>query len=249
MKIFPLFLSLLLLLLLSGCALLMPSPKHVDAYQLRASFYQGPCFGRCPVYTLSLYQNGMLLYEGERFTDMPGTWYKLLGRAEVAALIDSFTAADLSRFPLSFPSNVPDASIRTLTFVDIKQQKTYRSSFKEEAPQELKSLADRMASLTAAGGFRQYVDTVRTGETFFGQPIELKQEELLVHLYPEVNPAAWIVKYSKQNTSIKERLTPNGHYYLLLADPNKMPTEELLELLRQDRDVISAQRNQRISPR
>lgn len=248
MKNFPILLSLLLLLL-SSCAFLLPSPRHLDAYQLRASFQQGPCFGRCPVYTLSLYQNGLLLYEGERFTDMPGTWYKLLGRAEVAALIDSFTVADMSRFPLSFPSNVPDASVNTLTFVDVKQQKTYRTSFREEAPKELKYLAERMAGMAAVGGFRQYVDTIRTGETFFGQPIELKKEELLVHLYPEVNPQAWIIKYSKQNASIKERLTPNGHYYLLLADPNSMPTDELLELLRQDRDVISAQRNQQVTPR
>lgn len=242
-------LAVLASLLISGCAFLAPTPKHLESYQLRASYQQGPCFGRCPVYKLSLYQNGLLLYEGERFTDKEGTWYKLLGRTEVAALLDSFTALDLSRFPASFPSRIPDAATIQLSFTTLPDGKRLATAFKEEAPEDLLRMAERMRSLAASGGFRQYVDTIRTGENLIGQPIVVEKEEIIVHLKPETNPEAWVVKYARQKASIKEKLTPNGSYYVVLVRPATISIEELIDLMRQDEAVISAQRNQQLNPR
>lgn len=244
-----LILTVLISLLISGCAFLAPTPKHLENYQLRATYQQGPCFGRCPIYKLSIYQNGLLLYEGERFTDKEGTWYKLLGRTEVAALLDSFTALDMSRFPSSFPSRLPDAATISMSFINLPSGERFATVFKEEANEELLRMADRMRSLAASSGFRQYVDTIRTGENLIGQTIQVKKEEIIVHLKAETNPDAWIVKYAKQEASIKEKLTPNASYYVILASPATMPIKELIDLMRRDEAVISAQRNQQLNPR
>lgn len=237
-------------LLLGSCAFLAPTPKNLDRYQLRATYQQGPCFGRCPVYTLSLYQNGLLVYEGERFTDKEGTWYRLLGRTEVATVLDSFMALDMRRFPVSFPSRVPDLATVSLSFIDLSAQgQRFVTAFKEEAPADLLKMAERMRSLAQAGGFRQYIDTIRTGENLIGLPIEIKKEEIIVHLRPTTKPDAWIVKYAKQNAQIKEKLTPNGSYYRIEVDTGQMELEELLDLMRRDEAVLSAQRNQQLNPR
>lgn len=236
-------------LFLGSCAFLAPTPKHLDSYQLRATYQQGPCFGRCPVYTLSLYQNGLLVYEGERFTDKEGTWYKLLGRTEVAAVLDSFVALDMRRFPASFPSRVPDLATVTMSFVNLPDGERFVTAFKEEAPDDLLKMAERMRALAQASDFRQYIDTIRTGENLIGLPIETKKEEIIVHLQPTTNPDAWIVKYARQNAKIKEKLTPSGSYYLIEVDTGLMDLEELIDLMRRDEAVLSAQRNQQLNPR
>ncbi len=237
-------------LLLGSCAFLAPTPKHLGNYQLRATYRQGPCFGRCPVYTLNLYQNGLLVYEGERFTDKEGTWYKLLGRTEVNAVLDSFVALNMGRFPASFPSRVPDLATVSLSFIDLAAGgERFVTAFKEEAPDDLLKMAERMRTLAQGSGFRQYIDTVRTGENLIGLPIETKREEIIVHLQPTTNLDAWIVKYAKQSAKIKEKLTPSGSYYLIEVDPGLMEVEELIDLMRRDESVLSAQRNQPLNPR
>ncbi|MEL6275797.1 MAG: DUF6438 domain-containing protein, partial [Bacteroidota bacterium] len=226
-----------------------PDAKNVDNYQLRAQYEQGVCFGRCPVFKVSLYQNGLVVYEGERFTDRLGTWQKVLPRAEATAIIDSFEQSKMQTYPLSFPSQIPDLSAKTLSFISVPSQKVYKTSWRENRPDELERLGAIMHRIAESGGYKQVADSIRRGPNILGQPTNLPPEELIVHLNPKVNPQAWIVKYSKQNAQLKEKVAPNGSYYVITADPNIMGADELLGYLRQDPDVLSAQRNRQVSPR
>lgn len=243
------YLTLLSTLFLGSCEVFFPAVEKVDSYQLRAAYEQGSCFGRCPVYRISLYGNGLLVYEGEKFTDKPGTWSKLLGRAEVSTLLDSFATVGFDRLPSAYPSNLQDLSIRTLTYVALPTGRAYRTSFREEAPPAITRLADRMAALAAGSGFKQHTDTVRQRENILGLPIKRGAEEFLVHLEAGVNPQAWIVNYARESGSIKERVSPNGNYYVILVTAIDATSDEILDRLRRDRSVISAQRNRRTSPR
>jgi len=238
-----------ILVIAAACSTLYPSTKNVDSYQLRARYEQGPCFGRCPVYKLSLYQNGLVVYEGERFTNRPGTWEKLLGRDETKRILDSFALVDMSRFPASFPSRVPDLATKTLAYVDADTGNTYSTSWKENRPDELERLGQIMQRVAESGGFKQASDTIRTGPNLLGQSVQLAAEEIIVHLKAGVNPRAWIVRYGKQNAQLKERISPNGNYYVVLSDPNIMGTNELINFMRRDESVISVQRNRQVTPR
>lgn len=237
-----------LLLCASGC-LFKPTASQVSSYQLRAHYEQGACFGRCPVYALDLYQNGLLVYQGERFTDMPGTWEKVLTKPELNELVGEFSKVDFRNYPASYPSRVPDLAAITLAYAPTAGGQIYTISWKENRPEELNRLAELMRDLADAGGFTKVSDEIKKGPNILGQTVSLEAEEIIVHLEAGVNPQAWIIQYSKQNVQIKERITPNGNYYLILSDPNLMDTEELLSFLRQDESVISAQRNRQVTPR
>jgi hypothetical protein len=246
---FPFLFFAFALISVSSCALFLPDATKVEDYQLRAAYSQGPCFGRCPIYTLKLYANGLLTYEGEKFTDMPGTWSRLLTRTETGDMIRAFEEVDISRYPTSFPSQIPDMATKSVTFVRLIDKQAFKTSWKENPPAELDKLGAKMKSLASSTAWKQVSTEVRKGENLIGLPIRIAKEEVIVHLEQGVNPQAWIVKYGKQNVTIKEKLTPNGNYYVVLADPNYMGGEELLTYLRQDEDVISAQLNGKVSPR
>lgn len=246
---FPYLLLAFALIFVSNCALVLPDATKVESYQLRAAYTQGACFGRCPVYTLKLYANGLLTYEGQRFTDKPGTWSRLLTRTETADIIREFEEVNIEKYPTSFPSRIPDLATKSVTFVRLIDKQAFKTSWKEEAPAELEKLGSKMQSLASSTQWKQVSDEIRKGDNLIGLPIRVAKQELIVHLEPGVNPQAWIVKYGKQNVAIKEKLTPNGNYYVILADPNYMAGDELLTYLRQDEDVISAQMNGKVSPR
>jgi len=76
-----------------------------------------------------------------------------------------------------------------------------------------------------------------------------EREEIIVQLKDGVVADTWVIAYGKQNVKVKNRISPNSPYYVITSDPNIMGGEELLEYLRKDESVVSAQLNQQVSPR
>ena len=58
-----------------------PMPIEGDSI----SYETGPCFGRCPVYSVTVRPDGTGVFEGKRFTAMTGTRSFTLSRAEYDA--------------------------------------------------------------------------------------------------------------------------------------------------------------------
>lgn len=240
-----LFLGLVLISSLS-CELFGPIVNKADQYTKRVSYHRGACFGRCEVFTLDLYENGLVVFMGERFTDKPGTWEKTIDRRRATALIDSFARADFENYPRTFRTQIPDLSAIDFTYYG-EDGTPYLTSYRDQAPEELTQLERAMNRLAHEAGFRQTSDTIADNKF---QPVnKADREEIIVHLQPDVNPEAWIIQYGKQNVLLKERLSPNGNYYLITSDPNIMGADELLDFLRQDAAVLSAQKNGKVGPR
>jgi len=193
--------------------LLGPQASQADKYDLRIRYHRGSCYGRCEVYALNVYENGLLVFEGQRFTDRPGTWEKSIDRRRVTSLLDSFARADFPNYPRSFRGQVADAATISMTYYDAEGT-MYKTSFKDSEPPELELLSKKLHDLAHLPNYRQVSDTI----------------------------------VGRKNR-VKNRISPNSPYYIITADPNIMGAEELLEFLRQDKDVVSAQLNNAVGPR
>jgi hypothetical protein len=241
--------ALLLLTFFSSCdpaILLGPQAARADQYNLRIDYHRSGCYGRCEIYGLKVYDNGLLVFTGERFTDRPGTWEKSIDRRRVTVLLDSFERADFASYPRSFKGMIADAATVQVNYYDAAG-KLYQTSFKAEAPKELRDLSDVLHQLAHLPDYRQVSDTIAS---FRRQAVaNTDREELIVQLKDGVVAETWVIKYGKQNVALKSRISPNGNYYVITSDPNIMAAEELLTFLRQDASVVSAQENQQVSPR
>ncbi len=58
-------------LLASGCATIPGDPVAIEGDSI--SYQTGPCFGTCPMYTISIRPDGSGTFEGRRFTAVTGT--------------------------------------------------------------------------------------------------------------------------------------------------------------------------------
>lgn len=241
-RLLPALLGLAALLIFScdPASILGPQAGSADQRNMRVKFHSGACYGRCEVFTLELYTNGLMLFKGERFTERPGVWQKNIDRRRMTALVDSFDRADFENYPLGFSSQIPDAPTTEITYYDEERQ-AYKTSFKEFSPPELELLARQMRRLANLPDWRQVSEDIPEIDA---DPVAAAiREEIIVQLEEGVEAAAWIITYGKQNVKLRERISPNGSYYLITSDPNIMPAKELLEFLRKDESVISAQLN------
>lgn len=241
-----LFLSLVFL---SNCALIQPDASQVDRYLLRVRYEQEGCFGRCPIYALNIYDNGLVVFEGERFTDKEGTWQKLLSRAAFSELMADFEQAQFEDYPAAFPTTVADLSTLKLSYTRKNPTKTYITSWKIDAPKKLESLASKLRTIAESPGYKMYSESIQPRQDIFGNIDQKATEELIIQLEHGVDPSAWVIKYKSLNLQYKSKVTPNGNYYLFNADPNKMDIESMLDLVRRDENVLGAQTNKQVSPR
>ena len=77
-----------------------------------------PCFGKCPNYTLTVYSNGFVAYDGGIFAERKGKFHKTISKKEVKALVQQFREAKFFEFKDEYTSQVQDLPTTYITFTD-----------------------------------------------------------------------------------------------------------------------------------
>lgn len=201
----------------------------------RVEMKKEPCFGSCPVFTLTIYEGGRATYEGERFTERVGTFTKDLGTATYEEVIKAFEAANFQQFQSVYRAQVPDLATVTITYHREGESKSVKGKDgRPEAVLELESMLDGIAN---SGGWE------RLSAPESDLPPGTIANELIVQLADEVDPKVWIIQYAKQGMAIKERISPNNHYWLVTYDTSIIPAKEMIDWVRRDPYVLSAEYN------
>ena len=107
-----------------------------------------PCFGRCPIYRVTIMDNGELVYEGKRFVEKLGTYSGLITGQDVEKIIKKIN--EVGYFKMEDAYDVPIADFPTcVTSVNLDGM-TKSIMNKQGAPPELKA-------------FELYIDSLLEG--------------------------------------------------------------------------------------
>jgi hypothetical protein len=144
------YLLLLTLLLAASCKTIKPDAKHPDKNgTLILSMERTPCFGRCPVYTIKLYENGLLVYNTKQFTDTTACRYTVLTKEKVAGVKTLFNNSQFFDLANQYPEDKKtptDLPSCILFYNNGTQQKTITDK-KWGAPETLTALEKSVDSL------------------------------------------------------------------------------------------------------
>lgn len=83
LSIFAVLIGLLLLVL----------PASAQENEVRLTLERQPCFGACPVYTITIYADGTVVYNGERFVEVEGEQTSSIPPETVEKLVTIFEEA------------------------------------------------------------------------------------------------------------------------------------------------------------
>ena len=70
-----------------------PAAAQGTEAEVAVTLERGACFGSCPVYTVTIYTDGTVVFEGERFVDVEGEQTTTIEPEVVQQLVDGFEAA------------------------------------------------------------------------------------------------------------------------------------------------------------
>jgi len=103
------------------------------------------CFGKCPIYYIEIFENGIMRYHGERFVKDSGIYEKNIGAAKADSIIAMFREYRVDTCSEKYEMNVADLPGIYYNFIiDGKETKINNAEF---GPDFLKVLAGRLDEL------------------------------------------------------------------------------------------------------
>ena len=146
--------------LAAACVLLAASLAHADSSvpekgavaPVLASLQRSACYGRCPIYKVTVLRDGTVLWEGERFVKVTGKATAKLSAAALADLAKAFARADFFALQDKYESyDVTDHPSAITIFDDGKRKKTIRHYHGDRsAPKVLDELEERIDEVVGA---------------------------------------------------------------------------------------------------
>ena len=80
-------------------------------------------------------------------------------------------------------------------------------------------------------------------------PDNVIPNELIVQISNTTDINVWSRKYAKQNMEVVKALSPNGHFWLVSFDDQIIPPKQMLEFVKNDPEVVSAEFNKKLDKR
>lgn len=115
------------------------APPRDPSDSLFCRYERTPCFGRCPVFELAIYQSGYAVYEGKNFVDLIGFYHTRFNTATLRKI--SGVAGEIGYF--SFQEVYDNAYVTDLPTIYTELRTDggrHRVTARYQAPEELQRL-------------------------------------------------------------------------------------------------------------
>lgn len=210
-------------------------------------YSKGMCFGKCPVYNIAINSDGNMEYFGKLHVDKLGTYSKRLSKGELATLYTELKAMNLFQYDAEYGGQVMDIS---------KQELIYREDGKEKKIVCKLGYPDEVSALiTKIDGIANSKDGWTLKEPLPDRPENnnnvdrTKYDEVIVYINKDFDIKKWVTDYDQYDLTVKKSLSPNNFIWLLGFNPDKVSGKEMVQLLRDDPDIVKCDLNQKVQPR
>lgn len=237
------FIALFFLLCsMSGCVTTRNLSK-IDLNKLNKviEMSKSPCYGTCPVFTLTIYEDGIASFRGERYTQRTGLWARQFDKNELEEMVSAFRKANLWQFNNVYRGEYYDAPTVSITYYEEGDVKTIVG--KDGRPYQVLELEAMLDDAARSEGWQQL-----SGDNH-GFPPNVITDEIIVELKNGRDGAMWARQYRRYEMEIVERISPTGNYWLVRYNAEATPPQEMLEKVRSDLEVMGAEFNKKLTVR
>ena len=125
--------------------------------QVALTLERTACFGFCPIYKLTVYGNGKVVYEGQRFVKVTGTRTTTISQTAARKLIADFQKLNYFKLQDSYTGGHTDAPSAITSLTMGKKQKTVNHYLASpDAPTKLTELENKIDAVVNS---KQWIGT------------------------------------------------------------------------------------------
>ncbi|HRQ31301.1 MAG TPA: DUF6438 domain-containing protein, partial [Saprospiraceae bacterium] len=197
-----------------------------------------------PVYNLTIYNTGLMKYNGIRYSSMIGKYEKQLTDVEYINLVKLFKDANIWKLDENYDMNIADLPTTTLSFSDKDKQKTMKT--KSSFPPAVDVLEKQLLEMIKLDGWKQtdipIVETVPKNEILIKNELIIKGTDQLILV-------RWLREYAEYEMKIVRRLGPDSPLWLVTFNQEKIDPDELIKKIKEDPSIATVEFNKKISNR
>ncbi|MEM9847171.1 MAG: DUF6438 domain-containing protein [Bacteroidota bacterium] len=234
------FFSFCIVLCCSSCSLFNSfNLKETDLSQLDklVEMSKGGCYGRCPIYELTIYDNGVMTYDGKRFTEKEGLYIKKMSDSDLKALKTMLKDANLRQFRDAYKARLPDLQSVSISYYEADFIKTIIG--KDGRPDVVMEIQGELERYADSEGWEL---RAKNGD---GLPDYIVENELRVSLQDNVDIYAWARKYRKQGMMVIRNMSTSNNLWLVEFNATKNDPKEVLAIVQADLEVANAEFNRK----
>ncbi len=202
-----------------------------------AEMKKDPCLGQCPVFTLTLFDNGVVGYKGERYTDKVGLYLKRLSKPELESIAAAFRRADLGQYDYVYRSESRELPAVSISYYEGDFSKTILG--KETRPAAVLDLESRLDAIANSSGW------ILRSPPDYNLPPGAIPNQLIVELRDETNPEAWVRNFARQEMKLIKKIWPSNTKLLVSYNLKVVNPSYMIDLVRQDADVVAVEFNKK----
>jgi hypothetical protein len=208
---------------------------------------KSPCFGKCPVYAMQIFKDGKVLYEGRANTKKLGTFQKTLTKKELTTVVKAFENARFTTFQDTYISELADLPSTLIYYSDGKVNKSVTG--KENRPAPVMQLQYMLEKIADSDGW-----LLIKGPDISNELEEKVEEELTIYSEIIIEPSPgslsrFLQDYQAKSVSLTDRVTEDGRLWLIKYNTNAYKPEEMLQMIKSDSRIISAEFNKKLQNR
>jgi hypothetical protein len=197
---------------------------------------KSPCFGRCPIYTVTIYQNGVMTLMAKDNMTLKGNYTSTMNKSELKDFKSKLKALQIKEFKDEYREPIADAPATTVTYFDGAESKKIFTNFRY--PDSLQAFTEQLN------------DRVTHNSAWTLVEDKTVKQEYLILLKPETKLSDILQRYQDHELNIVRRLDPaTSQYWLVIAKVLPENIELFLKTLRSDKDIQSAQTNKPLESR
>ncbi len=210
--------------------------KEMDPSDLKFSLSKTPCFGKCPVYDLNIYNNRYVEFIGKQNTSKLGTHALNLDKETYKNLISAFDKADFVGLKDHYESDILD--LPTITMKYRKGAKLKTITGKRERPESVHKLQFLLEQVVEMQGW-----TFLSDETIKKREV-VDKSKIVINIARGSQLSRWFASMKdKFGMQILQKLSNNSDSWLVGINPRVHNPDVVLEYLNNDPVVKDASFN------
>ena len=218
------------------------SQQEVENLPKILEFSKSGCRGKCPVFDLTVYQDGWVVFDGRNFTKHEGKATVQLTKEEFATLQSNCEKADIWKCQPEYGMNIMDIPTTTIQLHEKDRKKKVR--WRMRAPESLPTLSNEIMEIVYA---RNWVERGTVSkDKGIRMPAGAIDNELIIQFKNKIEAREWCKRFERFGMNVKKSLSTMTPIYLVEFDTGKMSPDKMLEMVKNDEEVATAEFNKRL---
>jgi len=221
------------------------STKGLIAEDFNLTLDKGACFGSCPVYTLSIDNEGNAIYEGKRFTDKSGIHKKKLSKQVLQKLAKQLNDSNFFSFLEQYRSDIADLPLIEVSHTNKGLSKSVKG--KNTRPKSLIEIQKSLEDIANQDGWIAVEPALSSTQEEEPEEEEEEKEvierEIIIKFKSNTIVSRWMAGYREYQMYVQKPLTADKKTWIVQYNPKLIDPTILLQKVQNDSGVESAEFN------